>query len=169
MTKSKPLPPIERLFEVFYYDESGQLFWKKNPHRYGQVIPGKPVLSVDATGYGRVKLDKQSYKIHRIIWAMANGQDPGEFEIDHINRDKLDNRPQNLRLATSKQNKQNRIHATVGSTGEQCIHRNPPRCKQKPYIVRVKRVYLGTFATMDEAKLVRDAYLESIRSEFSPI
>lgn len=168
MSKSKPLPPFERLFEIFGYDESGQLFWKKSPHPNSRVVLGKPILSVDAAGYRRVKLDRQDYKIHRIIWAMANGRDPGEFEIDHRNRNKLDNRPQNLRIATQKQNLQNRIFTPKGLTGELCIFPSPARCKNKPYTVEVCGQYLGMYATLEQAQVARDEYLALIRSEFSP-
>ena len=168
MSKSKPLPPLERLFEVFGYDESGRLFWKKKPHSNSRVTLCEPISSVDVAGYGRVKLDRQSYKIHRIIWAMANGCDPGELEIDHQNRNKLDNRPQNLRIATQKQNLQNRIFTSKGATGELCIFPSPARCKNKPYTVDVCGQYLGMYATLEQARTTRDEYLALIRTEFSP-
>ncbi|WP_436868476.1 HNH endonuclease signature motif containing protein, partial [Enterobacter hormaechei] len=39
-----------------------------------------------------------------MIWEMHNGPIPQNMEIDHINRIKLDNRLENLRLATRRQN-----------------------------------------------------------------
>ena len=45
--------------------------------------------------------------LHRIIWAIHYGEDPGEFEVDHINGDSLDNRIDNLRRVTHGQNMQN--------------------------------------------------------------
>ena len=168
MTKFKALPPLERLFEVFEYDARGRLFWKARPSKAARVTIGAEAASVDACGYARVKLDREYYKIHRIIWAMANQRDPGDFEIDHINRDKSDNRPQNLRLATQGQNIQNRIHSPKGRTGELCIFPSPPRCKNKPYTVEVCRQYLGMFSTLEDARKARDEYMASIRTEFSP-
>jgi hypothetical protein len=47
-------------------------------------------------------------KLHRVVW-LASGQEiPHGFVIDHINRQKADNRLSNLRLADALLNSQNR-------------------------------------------------------------
>jgi hypothetical protein len=168
MSNPKPLPSLERLREVFAVTAEGDLIWTKRPHKGSAIKLNTPVRNVDNCGYYRVKLDKENYKVHRIIWAMVNGRDPGLLQIDHINRDKTDNRPENLRLATSHQNMRNRIARPQSETGELHIYRCPPRCKLKPYVVGVRRQYLGTFATIEEAKKARDQYLEATRSEYDP-
>ena len=52
-----------------------------------------------------VTIDGQymTIRLHRIIWEIANGPIPDGLEIDHINRNSLDNRLENLRLATRRQ------------------------------------------------------------------
>ena len=45
--------------------------------------------------------------IHRLVWEMHYGKIPKGMVIDHINRNKTDNRIENLRLATKSQNARN--------------------------------------------------------------
>ena len=48
-----------------------------------------------------------NYYSHRLIWRYVTGEDPGELIIDHINRDGLDNRFENLRIVTRSENVRN--------------------------------------------------------------
>lgn len=51
---------------------------------------------------------RKQVKVHRLIWIAANGVPAIGLVIDHINRNKADNRLVNLRLVDSKANAHNR-------------------------------------------------------------
>lgn len=54
---------------------------------------------------------KKQCRAHQIVWIAANGTyDKNKFQIDHINRDRKDNRIDNLRLVTAKENIANSEH-----------------------------------------------------------
>ena len=91
---------------------------------------------------------------HRVLWESARGAIPPDMEIDHINRDRLDNRIANLRVVTRHQNAQNKGSQsnTVAKLKGVVLHRGK-------FVARInfngKRHYLGRFTTAQEA---HDAY-----------
>jgi hypothetical protein len=96
---------------------SGVLTWKARPlamfrsdramKRWHTRHAGSRAGSPTCRGYREVSVAGLRFKEHRVIFAMANGHWP-ENEVDHINRIRNDNRPQNLRAATRAENNRNR-------------------------------------------------------------
>jgi hypothetical protein len=161
MTNYRPLPPVDELRELFKIDDELGLVWKKKPHSKAHVEEGDVAGAVGTSGYRRVTIKGTRYYAHRIVWTLAFGSDPGALQIDHINRNPLDNTPANLRLANNHQNALNRNEPCSSSTGESCIyftHR-----KASPYKAVAHGKHLGNFATMEEAKKARDAHRGLVR------
>jgi hypothetical protein len=165
MTKFKPLPPVERLREVFEVDESGQLKWKKRPHaKCWNIDIGGIAGSTKEDGYWRVTLDGSHYYCHRIVWKMFTGVDPGELEVDHVNKNRSDNRICNLRLVTTRQNSFNRGGAKTSKTKIPCVFYT--RSRRSPFKVVVNSKHIGSFQSVHEAIRARDEYkLAVLRGE----
>lgn len=73
---------------------------KKHPQ--GKLF--QPSKRIDSDGYYHIKIRGKDYLLHRVI-AMVFLPNPKSLPyIDHINRIRMDNRLENLRWATAKQN-----------------------------------------------------------------
>lgn len=139
---------------IFIYD-NGLLRWRGKPSN--NVEAGDVAGCEDDLGYRVVTIKPKSYKQHRIIWEMHNGPIPEGMEIDHENHVRNDNRIENLRLVTNKQNKRNYTRLrnnTSGVTGV-CWHKTYEKWQVSIHDNHGKRVYLGRFSDFDEAVKVR--------------
>lgn len=66
--------------------------------------------SVDKYGYLIIKVKGKQFKAHRIVWLLNKGKFPNK-ELDHINRNKLDNRIENLKESNRKEQNNNKDFA----------------------------------------------------------
>ena len=64
-------------------------------------------------GYRQVRINKKSYQYHRLIYKLHNPEwdmddEPRKNQIDHIDRNKLNNNITNLRVVSHQQNQFNK-------------------------------------------------------------
>ena len=107
MRTFKPLPQKKFLEEWLEYDpDTGLFLWKKD----GKGIPGKGSVAgcIRENGYAVIRLSGSVYYQHRLAWKYFYNQDPENKYIDHINRNKSDNRIKNLRVVTMSENCNNK-------------------------------------------------------------
>jgi hypothetical protein len=98
-----------------------------------------------------VKFNGEHYQLHRIAWAIAHGEDPGELVIDHINRDGFDNRLTNLRKATYSENSYNRKRKS-GKLLPKGVSKAHKSDRYQAFIsVDGKTVAIGTYDTPEQA------------------
>ena len=118
----KPVPiktPVKIARQILDYDPTNGEFRWKIPVNNGKKKPGEIAGGFSSNRkYWRVSLMRQDIRAHRLAWYMYHGEDPGPDRlVDHINRNSLDNRIDNLRLATDAENSRNRKIGTNNTTG----------------------------------------------------
>lgn len=64
--------------------------------------------------YLRVRVGGRLFFVHRVVFAMTHGRWP-DGQLDHIDRDKLNNRPSNLREVNASDNCKNKDWSAVAS------------------------------------------------------
>jgi hypothetical protein len=150
----------EKANELFRYDGMN-LFWKKPG---GGRQRGKHAGRIGNTGYWRISHLGKSYMAHNIIYNMIHGLIPDGLSVDHVDRDRLNNRIDNLRLATAKEQANNRTpvsfmsNSTSGRIGVGW-HKSTGLWRAH-YKKAGKQISLGYFKLKDDAIKARIAYEE---------
>lgn len=104
----------ERLKEVLSYaKETGTFVWTVQLAYRGKQ--GEVAGCKDLSGYIVIRIDTKLYLAHRLAFLYEEGSFP--LYIDHINRDKADNRWCNLRKCTMAENLCNTAVASDNSSG----------------------------------------------------
>lgn len=162
--------PPEQLTEFLVLCiKTGKLYWK---HRAEEHFPtyrsfrswnssfaGKEAFtSTNSDGYKTGCLFTKPLKAHQIVWAMTRGEWPTD-EIDHINGDPADNRPENLRQVSHRDNVKNRCVADNTLTGQIGITKSSSSDK---FRVRLAGQYFGVYTSLEDAMRVRDQKLADL-------
>lgn len=111
-------------------------------------------------GYLRVKVLGKIFYQHRIVWFLHTGKWP-TIDIDHIDQDKSNNDPDNLRLASVTENFMNKPQHK-GKKLPRGVYWSKDRNKFRAVLcVRGKNKHLGYYDTSNDA---REAYLNFAKS-----
>ena len=167
MTKAHELPPLEKVAEwLSYCPQTGQITWRSD--RWYNAKKGTEAGCIcPATGYRRIRLGgKRKHQAHRIAWLLHYGIDPCPLEIDHIDGNRLNNKLENLRLATRQQNQFNRPKNKNNSSGYKGVYKHKDKWRAG---IRIngRICWLGVFATPElAAQAWRDAAIAA-RGEYN--
>ena len=146
---------FELLNSLFRYcPKTGRFFRKANNGR--KVKTGAIATSKRENGYLMVQLMingyKHNYRAHRVAWLLYYGIDPGEFEIDHIDQDKTNNRISNLRLVDHGEQQRNRPKPKNNTSGITGVSWEKDKKRWRAHIgIDGERRKLGTFKDKFEA------------------
>ncbi len=116
------------------------------------------------TVYARRFVNKTHWQLHRIILERKLGRKlkRGEY-TNHINNNGLDNRRDNLRIATSSEINMNKRINIASKSGLKGVEKRRSGKYQARIRVHNKSKYLGTFNTPEEAHA---AYCEAAKEHF---
>jgi hypothetical protein len=138
---------------IFDYKD-GKLYWRVRPSR-GTQIGGTAGSLHKADGYFRVVYKHTWYQLHRVIWEMHYGKILVGLQIDHVDRNRSNNRIENLRLANRIQNKAN-VRKYAGSKLKyKGTNKNGSGFGSRIRIDK-KLMWLGSFKTQTEAARAYD-------------
>lgn len=148
----------DELKRLLNYDpQTGDFIWKVA--RAGRAKAGTKAGKTDTHGHRQIMVQSKFYAAHRLAFLYMNGEFPsGGLVVDHINGTPADNRWDNLRLVTQKQNCEN-----IATTGRKSHSRllgahfvKSSNKWQSKIMSGGKQLYLGRF---DAAEQAHAAYL----------
>lgn len=156
----------ERLKELVSYDpDTGVFTWLPRFRLRHLAKDGRAGCVNKRTGYRYLSVEGVHYKASRLAWLYVYGQWP-THAVDHINRDRADDRLVNLREATIAENNQNRGEHKNNTSGWRGVFKdkNNPTKWRAQITVNGKRRHLGCFDTPEEAS---QAYLAARMDAFT--
>lgn len=142
---------VDALKENLHYDPETGIFTRLKQCT-GTSKLGDTAGCLNSRGYLTIMVNGVSYRAHRLAWLYMTGTMPKEL-IDHKNGIKTDNRFNNLRQATHKQNMENQITPRKNNkSGFLGVSFYKSLQNYRAFIrIDGKRLYLGQFNTAEEA------------------
>jgi hypothetical protein len=145
--------------DIFDYSK-GRLFWKLSPGGLKKI--GDEAGWDNGQGYVKIVFKQKGYKRSHIVYEMHHGPIPDGMVIDHINRDRADDRVENLRLVDMRGNAQNRGNHSKYGIGV-CYEAS----RQKPYKATIRIAgltrHLGWYTSPEEAAAAYGAAVKVLK------
>ena len=152
----RPELTAEYLRSVLHYEpETGVFTWKvrTSPRIKAGDVAGCP----SGDGYLQITVCSRLHRAHRLAWLYVYGSWPKD-QIDHINRNRTDNRSSNLRDVSHKQNGQNASKPSNNTSGHPGVVWHKQSSKWVARIMHnYKQIHLGYFTDIEEAISARKA------------
>lgn len=158
---------LSEILETFELSPEYELIRKKS--RNSRYV-GKPAGTISSKGYVKIQLNGRMYSAHRLIYQIANSIDilSADIQIDHIDGDKQNNNPNNLRLATNQDNQRNVKIQRNNTSGFKGVTYEKNRNKWKASIYDgTRRINLGRFNSPEDAHLAYKTKAIELFGEFA--
>lgn len=134
----------EKLKELLRYEPDTGLFYRLSGPRAGEVAGHMH------HGYVKISMPKAGgIYAHRLAWLYMTGEMPPN-EVDHIDRNRGNNKWANLRLATRSQNQANTAIRKSNTSGYKGVRMLRGHFRAK-ITIQHRIIHLGDFETLEEA------------------
>jgi hypothetical protein len=153
----------EYLHQLFDYKD-GELYWKIKRSNKTNVGDKAGSLGKSSSGiYYKVMIDYKSYNLHQIIFLYFFDYIPSY--VDHIDKNTLNNKIENLREATCSQNMWNVGKIITNKSGYKNIHFEHNKWVvrfrvngEKKYFGRYEDIKLANFVAIEARNLYHKNY-----------
>mgnify|MGYP001062001530 CR=1 FL=1 len=116
-----------------------------------------------AVHYTKINGRRKTLLMHRLLMDA-----PRHLQVDHINRDKLDNRRENLRFATRSQNQANKNVGKNNTSRFKGVNQNKGKWEAR-IKYHGRRINLGRFTNRIKAALVYDVASLMLYRDFAGV
>ena len=154
----------QRLHSLIRYDpQTGLMYWRETRRGVVAGLAGHR----DGRGYLSIVIDRQRHYVHRLAFLYTLGYLPTE-QVDHVDRDKSNNRWSNLREATCTQNRTNTGLKSSNTSGYIGVTWSKQHRRWQARIrAGGRRIYLGSFRTAEAASAARERAAKEFHKEFA--
>lgn len=122
-----------------------------------KIKVGAVAGTTNGSGYRQIRIHNRIYLAHRLAWLYEFGEFPCEL-LDHVNRNRSDNRIENLRECNQSQNMQNAPKQKRSTSGVRGVSFHSKSKKWRAEItISGSSKYLGLFANKADAIAARKA------------
>lgn len=161
----RKLPTVEQIVEAIEIDlDKGTFIYRERPlsaftdericKSWNARFAGKPSGHIDRNGYLAIGLLRSKFMAHRLLWKVAtDGDEPDE--LDHIDRNPLNNSLANLRVATRSENNRNRRLSEYNTSGFRGVYKGRDNRWVSQLKINGTGHHLGVFDTIDQAIAAR--------------
>ncbi len=147
-----PIPKDIGDYIAYSEESSTGLVWRVTK---GAAKKDQEAGYINRGGYYFMMFEYKFYKNHRVIYFLNTGIDPEEKQVDHIDGNRLNNKISNLRLATHKQNQDNRKKCKNNTSGATGVTWHKGHNKYGGHILyNKKKLCLGYFNKSDKDKAI---------------
>lgn len=135
-----------------YNPDTGIITWKSKKSKLSRIVIGSEAGRLNWRGYREINVNSVYKSSHRLAFLMYYNYLPEypEFEVDHINNIKDDNRIINLRISTKSQNSANKTLQKNNKSGYRGVY-----LKQGKWCTTIrvnqKKIHLGLFSCKHKA------------------